>query len=259
MKIVSTHAEIKWAAEIRGQTEFLAQLPGVFHIQIFSNDAVTAAQLGIAEYYCRGWNAVGSGGGIGNKSAALYTAYTAATQRPCEDTRRRVEAVVIFSGPQKILIVPRVRCERQRRIDVVHGIEFERVVLRPVGRQEGGLNVPQIGGLGRFGIRIDGRIARSGRIQRDNEGQRGAERDLERAGRIKRGGLTALTSSSGRDQSTGTVSSCSASRTHRRHRHAIDRCCPVARSRIAACRCAVGRHPPRNAPRRDWSGALRTA
>ncbi len=40
VKKVSTHAEIERATEIRGQTEFLAQLPGVFIGQILYNKPI---------------------------------------------------------------------------------------------------------------------------------------------------------------------------------------------------------------------------
>ena len=51
-----------------------------------------------------------------------------------ENVGRRVEAVIIFRGPEKIIVVARLRGEGQRGRDVVIGVEFQRIVLGVIAR-----------------------------------------------------------------------------------------------------------------------------
>ena len=54
MQIIAADAEIERPAEIRRQAEFLAELPGMFVVQILRDQPVAAAQLRIAECSDRG-------------------------------------------------------------------------------------------------------------------------------------------------------------------------------------------------------------
>ena len=49
MQIVAADAEIERPAEIRSQAEFLAELPGMFVVQILRDQPIAAAQLRIAK------------------------------------------------------------------------------------------------------------------------------------------------------------------------------------------------------------------
>jgi len=49
MQIVGADAEIEWPAEIRGQPELLAQLPGVFVGKILRDKPLAATKLRIAK------------------------------------------------------------------------------------------------------------------------------------------------------------------------------------------------------------------
>ena len=66
---------------------------------------------------------------------------------PPENSRRRVEAVVIFRGIEEILIVARLRSEGERRRDVVIGIEFQRIVFGVVARIDLGFDIAQISAI----------------------------------------------------------------------------------------------------------------
>ena len=50
VQIIAADAEIERPAEIRCQPEFLAELPGMFVVQILRDQPVAATQLRIAEY-----------------------------------------------------------------------------------------------------------------------------------------------------------------------------------------------------------------
>src|SRR6185437_259388 len=64
----------------------------------------------------------------------------------------RVEAIIVFGGPQKILVVSRLRCEGQRRRDGIIGAELYRIVLGAIGRIDGRFDCAQIGRLRLAGI-----------------------------------------------------------------------------------------------------------
>src|SRR6185437_1089338 len=110
--------------------------------------------------------------------------------------RARVEPVVVFRRPEKIVVEAGLRRERQFGRKRVIRIQFDRVVLGLVDGIERGFDHAQIGRLGGAGIRIevDGRIdrnanARQWRVIR----KRHAIGNLKRFRRIKRRGKTALT------------------------------------------------------------------
>ncbi len=97
MKIISSDAEIERAGKIRCQPEFLAELPGMFVRKIFGDNPVLATQLRIAEISVRLIT-------MGEPGVLL------------KNSGRCVEPIVIFRGPQEVVVETGLRRERQRGV-----------------------------------------------------------------------------------------------------------------------------------------------
>src|SRR6185437_7092778 len=110
--------------------------------------------------------------------------------------RARVESVVVFRRPEKIVVEAGLRRERQFGRQRVIRIQFDRVVLGLVDGIERGFDHAQIGGLGGagIGIEMDGRVDRNADPRQWRViWKRYAVGNLKRFRRIKRRRKAALT------------------------------------------------------------------
>ncbi len=117
MHEVSADAEVERSAQTRGKPELLIELPGMFLDQIFGDQAIAAAQLGIAEISGRhGRTRIGAivsadaqrAVQTGVVSIGLYQRAELECGRSrniAEDAGPRVETVIILSRPEKIVVV----------------------------------------------------------------------------------------------------------------------------------------------------------
>src|SRR6185437_7872902 len=105
----------------------------MFAGNILRHQPRAAAKLGIAENTVRA-----------DDSGIVRTG----TEYGLEYSGCRVEAVVIFGGPKRVLIEASLRCERQSRRRVVICVYLHGVVLRAINRVDLGFDHAQVSGLG---------------------------------------------------------------------------------------------------------------
>ncbi len=147
MQIIAANTEVERSREIRGETELLTQLPGMFIGEVLGNKPIGTAQLRVAEITCR--HTVGaacrtrtaqSNGAatgriartIGANLKAAGIGYGSIARH--EKARRCPEPVIIFGRIQEIMAEAGLRCECEGGRNRIICVELNDIVLGLIDR-----------------------------------------------------------------------------------------------------------------------------